>query len=107
VRLPPRNANQLDELGEFDIWITPSLGEITETQRFKDELAVIAEIFDLLGAATENFHAIESCEANAIAATFAEFVSGRPVEERSRLLLALASSLFLVKCYRGDICGIR
>lgn len=96
MRLPSNKNTSDQELGEFDIWITPSLGEITDTKRFAEELDLIAEVFDDLSVATSDFAAIESCEPNAIAATFAELASSRSSDERSRLLLALASTLFLV-----------
>ena len=71
MRLPSPTLSRADELAEFDIWITPSLGEITDTERFNDEVTLVTEIFEALGLATNQFAAVESCEPKAIAATLA------------------------------------
>jgi len=42
--IPPRNLAR--DLSEFDIWITPSLGDIADTDKFKEELVRIRLIFD-------------------------------------------------------------
>jgi hypothetical protein len=92
--IPTRNVQQ--DLREFDIWITPSLGEITDTDKFKEELARVVTVFEELGLATENFQDERHCAPNAISQTFVKLASGRTEPERAELFKSLASTLFLV-----------
>lgn len=96
MRLPLPSADRERDLREFDIWITPSLGEITETAKFKEELARIKSIIEALGAATNNFDDPSHCKGRAIAETFGKIGANKPRAERSELFKALASTLFLV-----------
>jgi hypothetical protein len=94
LAIPQRDVQR--DLKEFDIWITPSLGEISDTDKFKEELARITRIFDELGQATNNFQDERHCQPTAIAETFAQLAKGRGVEEHAELLKSLASTLYLV-----------
>ena len=42
MKLPIGVLTTQQQLEEFDIWVTASLGEIRDTDRFKEELARIA-----------------------------------------------------------------
>ena len=92
--LPARDLQR--DLDEFDIWITPALGEITETEKFRDELARVIRIFEELGLATSNFMDERHCAPEAIAKTFTKLARGKPEAERAELFMSLASTLFLV-----------
>jgi hypothetical protein len=89
-----RNTNR--DLLEFDIWITPALGEITETEKFKTELRRVISIFEALGDATRNFGDEADCHPAAIARTFAHLVRSHSTDARAELFKSLASTLFLV-----------
>ena len=45
-------ARRDQKLQEFDIWVTPSLGEISDSAKFKDELSKVIRMFDVLEEAT-------------------------------------------------------
>ncbi len=92
--IPPRDLQR--DLNEFDIWITPSLGEITDTDKYKEELARVIRIFEELGQATGNFQDERHCAHDAIAQTFAHVANGKTEAERAELFKSLASTLFLV-----------
>ena len=96
MKLPIPSNDLARDLAEFDIWITPSLGEITDTDKFKEELARVTRIFEELGQATNNFQDNKHCEPVAIAQTFAALANGRKPSERAELFKSLASTLFLV-----------
>lgn len=96
MRLPIPNRDVLRDLNEFDLWITPSLGEINDTEKFKTELARVAGLFDKLGAATENFRDERHCRSLVIAETLAQIAKGLSVKERAELFKSVASTLFLV-----------
>lgn len=96
MRLPLPDRNLDRDLREFDIWITPSLGEITDTDKFKEELARITLVFEELGRATSNFRDEANCAPAPIARTFASIANGKPEGERAELFKSLASTLYLV-----------
>jgi hypothetical protein len=96
VKLPVPARDARRDLDEFDIWITPSLGEITETDKFKEELARVTRIFEELGKATNNFKDESHCEPGTIARTFARIASGQSETDRAELFKSLASTLYLV-----------
>jgi hypothetical protein len=39
-------------LAEFDLWITPYLADIKDSDRFYQELDIVANILDIMGSAT-------------------------------------------------------
>lgn len=96
MKLPIPNRDPQRDLKEFDIWITPSLGEITDTDKFREELARVTRIFEELGRATGQFQNESHCEPSSIAQTFAQLANGRPESERAELFKSLASTLYLV-----------
>lgn len=96
MKLPIPTRELQRDLSEFDVWITPSLGEITDTEKFKDELARVTRIFEELGQATSNFQDERHCQPGAIAQTFAHIGNGKSADERSELLKSLASTLYIV-----------
>jgi len=83
-------------LSEFDIWITPSLSEITDSTKFKEELNRIVSTFNLVGNATNNFSSKDACSPESIAATYTEALANKEQNEREQLLQSLGSTLFLV-----------
>ncbi len=96
MKLPIPVRDPQRDLKEFDIWITPSLGEITDTDKFREELARVTRIFEELGQATGNFQDERHCAPGAIAQTFAHLANGRAEAERAELFKSLASTLYLV-----------
>lgn len=94
LNIPARDLRR--DLAEFDIWITPSLGEINQTDKFKEELARITRIFEDLGIATKNFQDIATCQPVAIAETFAKLAAKQTKKDRAELFKSLASTLYLV-----------
>ncbi|MEX0724984.1 MAG: hypothetical protein WD065_01860 [Planctomycetaceae bacterium] len=84
------------QLLEFDVWITPSLGEIGETVKFKEQMEAVVQTLEAIGKATDNFKNVNDCQPVAIADTFLELTRDKTEEEAGKLLEALASVLFLV-----------
>ena len=96
MRLPPLNEDLQSQLDEFDIWITPSLGEIVDTRRFKDELRLVSSTFEAMGRATSDFADTESCTPDRLTDIFIDALRDREPAERQAVLDALASTLFAV-----------
>lgn len=94
MRLASRTLTLQEQLEEFDIWITPSLGEIRDTERFKQELERVAAVFEALSLATGGFEGMDACKPAAIASTYVEIA--RASGEAEARFADLASTLFLV-----------
>ena len=54
MKLNLKEMSLEDKLKEFDSWITPSLGEIKDATKFKEERESICKAFDLLEPNVEN-----------------------------------------------------
>ncbi|MDF5720942.1 MAG: hypothetical protein PUP91_10770 [Rhizonema sp. PD37] len=96
LHLPVVSLDLNLQLEEFDVWITPSLGEIQDSKRFQEVMDNVANIFDLLVVATKNFENIDSCSAISIAKTFIDLIKDKNREEAINCLVALATVMFLV-----------
>ena len=96
MKLPKPDLDTPTKLREFDVWITPSLGEIKDTPQFKAELAGIAETFELMGQATGKFADPGLCNPDTIATTFIRHADGLGFSGAAVALTRLASVLFLV-----------
>lgn len=96
MKLPVKKLTLSEALNEFDVWITPTLGNITDTDKFKKELAKLTEIFDILGEATNNFSEETNCLPETIAKQLIELAQSKKEKDKKLLFEALASILFLV-----------
>lgn len=96
MKLPIPKQTLSEKLKEFDIWITPSLGDISDTDTYRDELNRIASIFEILGSATNYFDDKKHCEPAAMTSTFLSLLPNTPETERLELLQSFASTLYLV-----------
>ncbi|MBK8185711.1 MAG: hypothetical protein IPK63_23580 [Candidatus Competibacteraceae bacterium] len=84
------------QLLEFDVWITPSLGEIRDTEKFKEQMEAVVNTFEAIGSVTDKFKDVKDCHPIAIADTFIDLTRGKTEEEAGTILGALASVLYLV-----------
>ena len=96
MRLKALASDVQTQLDEFDIWITPSLGEITDTDKYKEELELVKSAFEIIGAATDKFANVDQCAPDSIAITLASILATKSPSEKKAILLALASTLFVV-----------
>lgn len=96
MKLPIVKLDLPTALLEFDIWITPSLGEIRDTERFRQELENISGLFEVMGTATNNFADEKDCTPAALADSFTKRLRGIARKEAEVTLKTLAALLFLV-----------
>lgn len=96
MKLPLPTLDLATQLLEFDVWITPSLGEIRDTERFRDELSAVARTFESLGIASQQFKDAKDCQPSVIADVFVGLTKGLPADQALEMLQSLASVLFLV-----------
>ena len=87
----------LDEkMSEFDIWVTPSLGEIRDMPQFQENLDNMKFGFQTMAAITNNFRELQSCSSSRLAENIVEYISGRKQEEQEKILNSICNVLLLV-----------
>lgn len=96
MKLPERELSLEQALTEFDVWITPTLGEIRDTDRFREEMDRVVSVFDALEVATEAFSSVDHCNPSAMAKTYVGLLDKLDKPQAFAALQALASVLFLV-----------
>jgi hypothetical protein len=105
MKLPQIELSLQQQLDEFDVWITPSIQEIQETEKYNTELANVDNLISSLGEATQNFQSPNSCTPEAIANTCIELIESSILDggtldnKRDKtltILEALCSLLFMV-----------
>ncbi len=74
MKLPQITLTLQQQLAEFDLWITPSIREIQDTNKYKSELAKINSLILSLGEATKNFSSVSHCSPEAIASTCIDLI---------------------------------
>ena len=55
-----------EKMSEFDIWVTPSLGETRDMPQFSANLESMKHGFDIMTDLTSNFNSLENCTASYI-----------------------------------------
>lgn len=96
MKLPIVELSLSEQLAEFDMWITPSLGDIRDTTRFQNEMATVVQVIETMGSATAEFADAAHCRPAAIAERFVQDIQAITEAEAQVRLTALASVLFLV-----------
>jgi hypothetical protein len=105
MKLPRIDVSVSEWMAEFDLWITPSLQEIQDTDKYRQELDRVDCLIRKLGDATENFASINSCSPQAIATTCVELMEYVIAEEKNEqdrisaaieIIESLCSLLFMV-----------
>lgn len=91
----PRLSLQ-DQLLEFDDWVTPSLGEIKDTDKFETERKSICRALDALGSHTNDFVSLDEASPTTIAESVVAYVSDQHEALAEELLLGVFSLLFVV-----------
>lgn len=81
MKLPNSELAIKEKLAEFDQWITPSIQEIQDTDKYKDELKKVATLISSLGEATNEFSSIENCNPDQIASTCIDLIESNIAED--------------------------
>ena len=68
MKINDYNATLDEKMSEFDMWVTPSLGEIRDTPQFRINLEQLKKGFDYIADITENFADVSHCSSSALAA---------------------------------------
>lgn len=96
MKLQSATQNRDEMFNEFDLWITPTLIEIKDTNKYKDELVNTKFLLELIGTETDNFAEIDDLDAAAIVDAVLSAANRKNGKERADLIDNTASLLFLV-----------
>src|ERR1700736_331875 len=96
MKLPPVTLSTAQKLQEFDVWITPYLGDIRQTRHFSNTLAPIVRAFDRLCEATRDFAKEADITHGRLADNLVTLFGGKARADVLRILLDLNSVLFLI-----------
>lgn len=76
MKLNNYSASLEEKLSEFDMWVTPSLGEIRDTPQFHDNLEQLKSGFDHLASITNNFSDVGHCASSHLAKNSLSLIYG-------------------------------
>jgi hypothetical protein len=85
-----------DRVKEFDDWVTPTLGDIKDTDKFASERISIALAIETLGSKTNNFDKLDDTKPDKLAESIIEHLVGKSEEDQINLLRGVFSLFFLV-----------
>lgn len=96
MKLKLKSLKLEDCLAEFDDWVTPTLGDIKDTQRFSSERDAISSAIETLGTKTNQFSKIDYIQPSKLAESIIEHLNGKSLNDQISLLLGVFSLIFLV-----------
>lgn len=85
-----------EKMSEFDIWVTPSLGEIRDMPQFKENLESMKYGFNYIAKITNNFESISSCSSYALAHNTINIMLKHNDDEKQIILDCICGVLLLV-----------
>ena len=94
MRLPRPSDNLQAQLSEFDIWITPSLGEISTTDRFRNEVDSISNAIEVINDASSCFENSDDLQPAEIASSIVVHLKQYSTGHRQEILNAIAGLMF-------------
>lgn len=84
-----------EKMSEFDIWVTPSLGEIRDMPQFQVNLENIKQGFTIIAELTDEFEKIENCASSHLANKLVEYLTDN-IYENEKIINSVCNVLFLV-----------
>ena len=104
MKLKLKSLSLEARLREFDDWVTPTLGDIKDTNRFSSERLSISSAIETLGTKTNNFLKLEDTQPSKLAESIIEHLAGKSLDEQVNLLLGVFSLFFLVTGKSDNTC---
>lgn len=96
MRLQNISQSNTEKLNEFDLWITPSLVEIKDTQRYKEEMESTQSLIEVIGAETKEFSSLSDLNLDAIVNAVLSAANAQSQDNANKFIEHGASLLFLV-----------
>lgn len=95
MKIQEYSASIEEQLSEFDFWVTPSLGEIRDTNQFLDSLENLKSGLNILADITDKFNEVESCLPSVLATRIIKYLSERDHHEESDTLNKIFSVILI------------
>lgn len=95
MKINDYNATLDEKMSEFDMWVTPSLGEIRDTPQFRINLEQLKKGFDYIADITENFADVSHCSSSALAANVLGYLSEKDDDAAKEILDNICNVLLL------------
>ena len=95
MKLPFYKATLEEKMSEFDIWVTPSLGEIRDMPQFKVNLQAMKEGFELVAIITNNFKSISDCSSSNLTINTIKLIETKNDKENEKILNSIFNVLLL------------
>lgn len=95
MRIRNYTATLNQKMSEFDMWVTPSLGEIRDTPQFKSNLEQLMQGFDYLSEITEEFSDVKCCSSAALTSSMLNYLSGKNSHIVKKILDNICNVLLL------------
>lgn len=89
------NSTLDGKMSEFDMWVTPSLGEIRDTLQFRTNLEQLKQGFDFVADITSNFANISLCSSSNLASNTLNYISQRDEMAAKYILDSICNVLLL------------
>lgn len=104
MKLPLTPISSTDTLLEFDIWLTPTLGEIRDTERFNKEMESTVRIFEVLGRTTDKFSLKKRPDISKIAEAVEVEIANSDKKSAKKFLTSISDLIYLVSGKSDNNC---
>lgn len=82
-----------EKMSEFDIWVTPSLGEIRDMPQVQTNFDNIKQGFTIIAELTDDFKKIENCSSSNLPNKLVEYLSDN-LCENEKVINSVCNVLF-------------
>ncbi len=95
MKLNEYSASLAEKMSEFDMWVTPSLGEIRDTDQFKINLTLLKTGFNYAFEITDGFASVECCSSSNMANNALSYIAEKDPEYARQILESICNVLLL------------
>lgn len=95
MKLRDYSTSLEEKMSEFDLWITPTLGDIRDTPQFGTNLNLLKKGFELLTTVTNNFSSPNSCSSSSLAIGVSRAIADANEQTSLSTLEAICNVLLL------------
>jgi hypothetical protein len=96
MKLSPKQYDISDKLSEFDLWVTPSLGDIRDSSEFVSALSEIQNGLEIISEITDRYLSAQTCSASNIANKLSASIAELSKSEATKHINRVSSVLFMV-----------
>ena len=95
MKIREYSATLEEKMSEFDMWVTPSLGEIRDTMQFQENLVELQRGFDYVAQIANGFEELSQCAPQRLAENALRCINEQSEETALKVLDAICNVLLL------------